>query len=92
MRTSSPLKLVDKLRELSTNFRHTSAQISLCWKLVQGLPRDGLGLIRRGRPLKVTLDAPTMADAVSCFDLVDLRQLARGRVLRTMAKVTDARS
>ena len=32
-------------------------------KLVKGLSWDGQGLVRRGRPPKVTLDAPTMAEA-----------------------------
>ena len=32
-------------------------------KLVKGLPWDRQGLVRRGRPPKVTLDAPTMAEA-----------------------------
>ena len=65
-------------RTVRTLPRDQSTDFSLL-KLVQGMSWDGEGLGRRGRPPKVTLDAPWMkrGDAAIWW-IIDHRQLAGG--------------
>ena len=64
-------------RTVRTLLRDQNTDFSLL-KLVQGKSWDGEGLGRRGRPPKVTLDAPWMKRVRRC-DLVDHRSPSAGR-------------
>ena len=61
--TSLSKKMVERLQELSRRLPlNQRVDVSLL-KRVKGLPWDGQGLVRRGRPPKLVLPEPSMSEA-----------------------------